>query len=169
MRHKRLLLNAIILSGLELTGSQAQTMYLIQSNGTQTAYALNSVRKMTFSGGNATILKTDNSTGVYALNGLRFLNFEDLTTNINEQPMQSGNSQMLTYPNPVADVLNIDLRAEDGTGILSIITLEGKVMQTQHTSGNGLVPLQMSHLPKGIYLCQYQNENTIKTVKILKQ
>ena len=72
---------------LGLTGLQAQTMYVKESSDTQTAYTLSSIRKITFSGGNATVQKTDNSTGGYALSGLRYLNFTDLSTSITEQPM----------------------------------------------------------------------------------
>ena len=82
MRQKRLKLSAVLLLGLGLTGLQAQTMYVWESNSTQTDYALSNIRKMTFSGGNVTIQKTDNSTGVYGLSGLRYLNFTDLATSI---------------------------------------------------------------------------------------
>jgi hypothetical protein len=152
-----------------LTGLQAQTIYIKQNTGTQTAYALSSLRKMTFSGGNATIHKTDNTTAVYALSGLRYLNFTDLTTGIAKSAKQFGHSNLFIYPNPVTDVLNIDLTGVTGEGTISIFTLEGKVMQTQNTSGNRLTTMILSHLPKGIYLCRYSNATEIKTVKIIKQ
>ncbi|MEY3451220.1 MAG: hypothetical protein RL711_1046 [Bacteroidota bacterium] len=49
MRQKRLKLSAVFLLGLGLTGLQAQTMYVKEKSGTQTAYTLSSLRKMTFS------------------------------------------------------------------------------------------------------------------------
>ena len=159
----------MLLLGLGLTGLHAQTMYVKESNGTQTAYALSSVLKMTFSGGNATVQKTDNSTGVYALSGLRYLNFTDLTVSITEQPMQLVNASLITYPNPVTDVLNIDLKGVIGEGSISILTLEGKVMQTHKTTMSSIVSIDISHLSQGIYLCRYSNTLEIKTVKIIKQ
>jgi len=169
MRHKRLKLSAVIFLGLGLTGLQAQTIYVKESSGTQTTYALSSLRKMTSSGGNVTIQKNDNSTGVYAISGLRYLNFTDLTTGISEPVMQLGHSILITYPNPVTDVLNIDLTGVIGEGSISILTLEGKAIQTQNTSGNSLITLNLSHLSQGIYLCRYTNSSKIKTVKIIKQ
>ena len=50
MRPKKVKLSAVLLLGLGLSSIQAQTMYVKKSNGTQTAYPLNSIRKMTFSG-----------------------------------------------------------------------------------------------------------------------
>lgn len=169
MRHKKLKLSALLLLGLGLSGLQAQTLYVKKSSGTQTAYTLSNVRKMTFSGGNATVHKTDNFTSIYALNGLRYLNFTDLTTSISEQPMLLASATLITYPNPVTNVLNVDLTGVTTGGTISILTLEGKLLQKQKTDGANTATLNLSHLPQGIYLCRYSNATKIKTVKIIKQ
>lgn len=169
MRQKPLKLSALLLLGLGLTGLQAQTMYVTEKSGTQTAYALSSIRKMTFSGGNATIQKTDNSTGVYAISGLSYLNFTDLSTGITESTMQLGVSNLITYPNPVKELLNIDLSNLPAEGTISILTLDGKMIQTLNINGNSLITLNISNLVQGIYLCRYSNAEVIKTVKIIKQ
>jgi hypothetical protein len=83
--------------------------------------------------------------------------------------MQLSNVHLIVYPNPVTDVLNIDLTGKIGEGTISILTLEGKVMQTQNTSGKSLVTLNLSRLTQGIYLCRYSNTLENKTVKIIKQ
>ena len=168
MRHKKLKLSAVLLLGLGLSSIQAQTMFVKKSNGTQTAYPLNSIRKMTFSGGNATIYKTDNSTGVYALNGLRYLIFTDIT-GIGEQPMRPGYANLIAYPNPVADELNIDLTDATGNGTVSILSLDGRLKHKQKTKGTGIATINLSHLPQGVYICRYSNATEIKTVKIIKQ
>lgn len=169
MRHKRLKLSAVLMLVLGLTGLQAQTMYVKEKNSTQTAYALSNIRKMTFSGGNVTIQKTDNSTGVYGLSGVRYLNFTDLTTGIVEPTMRLGNANLITYPNPITDLLTIDLTGVIGVGTISILTLEGKVLQTQNINGSSLVTLKLNHLSQGIYLCRYSTAAEIKTVKIIKK
>lgn len=169
MRQKRLKLSGVLLLGLGLTGLQAQTMYVKEKSGTRTAYALSSVRKLTFSGGNATVQKTNNSTGVYAISGLRYLNFTDLSVGIAEPLMPLSNSNLITYPNPVKDVLNIDLTGVIGKGTISILTLEGKEIQTQNINGSSLVTLNLNHLSQGIYLCRYSTAAEIKTVKIIKK
>jgi hypothetical protein len=169
MQQKRLKLSAIFLLGLGLTGLHAQTMYIKEKSGTQTAYTLSNQRKMTFSGGNVTVQKSDNSTGVYALSGLRYMNFTNLMTGISEPTEPLGNSNMITYPIPVTDVLNIDLTGQTGEIIISILTLEGKEILTQNTKRDCLITLNLSHLSQGIYLCRYSNTVEIKTVKIIKQ
>ena len=164
MKHIRLKLSIVTLLILGSTELQAQTMYVRQSNGTETTHTLNDIQKMTFLNGNFIIQNIDNSTNQFAINGLRHLVFTNLSTNI-DYPT----NQVFTYPNPVTDVLYIDLSNEEGKGILNILTLEGKILQTQRIIGNNLITIPLSNYPKGVYLCQYLNSTSIKTVKIVKQ
>jgi hypothetical protein len=169
MFHKRLKFSAVLLLGLGLTGLQAQTIYVKQSNGTQTAYALSNIKKMSFSSGNLTVTKTDNTNGVYALNNLMFLNFTDLSTNV-EEPLSVQKQMLSVYPNPVTNVLNIDITGtvqEEGT--LIIFNFEGKPVLNRQVSHAGVLSLDISHLPKGLYLCRYANMTETRTVKIIKQ
>lgn len=169
MRHKKLILSTLLLLGLGLSGLQAQNIFVKESNGTQTAYALNSIQKITFSSGNLTITETGNNDGVYALNSLQYLNFTDLSTRI-EILEDAEAKNLLTYPNPVNDVLTIDLRGvKNLDGTIRILNIQGRVMKTQSLSSSGIVVLDMSQFPEGLYFCRYQNETEIKTVKIIKQ
>jgi hypothetical protein len=168
MQHKVLKLSVLFLSGLGLTGLQAQTIYLKEKSGTQIAHTLSSVQKMTFSEVNMTVHKTDNSTGVYALSGIRYLSFEGFTTVINEQ-VETGNDPLIAYPNPVTDVLTIDLGDMENEGTICIFSLEGKMLQEQKTEGTNIVKLNLSSLPQGIYICRYSNAGVVKTLKINKQ
>ncbi|MDA3818055.1 MAG: T9SS type A sorting domain-containing protein [Prolixibacteraceae bacterium] len=169
MRHKKLKLSAVILLGLGLTGLQAQTIYVKESSSTQTAYTLSNIQKMSFSSGNLTVTKTDNSSNVYALNDLRYLNFSDVLTDLQED-LSVQNQILKIYPNPIGDILNIDLTGMPATeGTLSILNFEGKTMLSRQVNNESILSLNISSLPTGIYLCQYANTTGIKTVKIIKQ
>lgn len=169
MTKMRFKLSALFIFGLGLTGIQAQTMYVRESNGTQTTYALNEIQKMSFSIGNLTITKTDNSGEVYALDSLRHLNFTDIPTGL-EEPLIYHNPILSAYLNPTNDVLNINLK-ETGkiAGIITIINFEGKTMLSRQVSIAGVYSFDISRLPKGIYFCRYANETETSTVKIIKQ
>jgi hypothetical protein len=185
MRHKRftllnltrsvrsnltgLKLSIVLLLGPALTGVQAQTMFVKESNGIQTAYALSNMRKIFFSAGNLTVTETDNSSGVYALNGLRCLNFSDLTPGL-EEHLDIQDQRIITYPNPATNVLNIDLSGvciPEGT--ISILSIEGKTIKNQKVTGGSIISVDLSQLPEGIYLCRYSSLRKILTVKIIKQ
>jgi hypothetical protein len=169
MRQKRVKLSAVILLGLGLTGVKAQKIYVKEKSSTQTAYTMSTIRKITFSGGNAAVLKIDNFTSAYALSELRYLNFTDLITGVSDPQPLLGHGNLITYPNPVTDVINIDLTGVTEDGIISILTLEGKEIQRQNTKANSLTTINLSHISNGIYMCRYINTEGIKTVKIIKQ
>lgn len=149
---------------------QAQTIYVVKTSDTQESFSLENIQKLSFSEGNLNIQKFDNSTNIYALNELRYLNFEDLISGFEDTSLPFTETQFVSYPNPVSDILNIDLSGfENKSGTLSVLTLEGKVIYMQKTMGDNLVKIDLRDLAKGIYLCRYSTEKEIKTVKIIKQ
>ena len=169
MRIKQLKLIVVLLLGFGPTGLHAQSMYVKESNGTQTAYILRNIRNMSFSSGNLTIIKTDNSRGVYVLNGLRYLNFSTSSTGLDEQILVQKNT-LIAYPNPATNVLNIDLSgAFHQEGILRILNYEGKTVISRKVSNESVESFDISHLPNGIYLCCYIISSKIKVIKIIKQ
>jgi len=170
MRHKKVKLCVLLFLGLGLTGLQAQTMYVRQANGAKTAYTLGNIKKMSFSSGNITVSKTDGNHDVYPLSGLRYLNFTDLTTS-NIQLAEKTKSTILLYPNPVVDQLNILLQTtENQAGVIEILSIEGKVVCKELiNSQTNVFQVNVSALPKGLYLCKINNGTTLETTKFLKQ
>ncbi|HLW09229.1 MAG TPA: T9SS type A sorting domain-containing protein [Fermentimonas sp.] len=169
MKQKKLKISLLLLLGLGLTGLQAQSLFVKQSNNTQSTYALDDIRKITFSSGNLTVTKKDNTIGVYALSGLRYLSFADYLTSISESKTVFMES-LVAFPNPVQNILNIDLTgAVDLNGTITIFTLQGSLVQTKQISEAKIVSLDVSSLPSGIYICCYSNKTEIKTVKFIKQ
>jgi hypothetical protein len=89
----------------------------------------------------------------------------DLQENLSVQ------SQMLkVYPNPVGDILNIDLTGmSEAEGRLSILDFKGKTLVSRQVNNEGVISLDISHLPVGIYLCLYNTATEITTLKIIKE
>ena len=169
MRHEIFKLTTLLMLSIVLTRLHAQTMFVKQANGTQTAYALSNLLKMTFSGGYMTVSKTDNTNGVYALCGLRYLNFTDLTSSL-EEPLIVQKELLNVYPNPVSNKLNINITGTNpSNGVLSIFNFEGKAVFSQQINQAETLIIDISDLPKSIYLCQYRNATEQTTVKIIKQ
>lgn len=70
------------------------------------------------------------------------------------------------YPNPVKDVLNIDLKTNQGN--VKIFDLSGKVIKTATVNKSGSV--DVSKLSKGMYMVEITtNGNTKVTKKIIKE
>ncbi len=167
MKNKQLILSVVLLLGIGLTGLQAQTMYVMETGGEQTSYALNDIRKLTFEDASVTITETGGTTTTYEVANLRYFSFDDYTGVLEtEQTAFELNS----FPNPVNDILNIDLSgAKNTNSTISIFSLEGKLLQTKQIAESGIISFDVSSLPAGMYICRYSNETEVKTVKIIKQ
>lgn len=168
MKNKRLILSVVFLLGIGLTGLQAQTMYVMETGGEQTSYTLNNIQKLTFSGGNIIVREMSGTSTTYSLAELRYLKFDNITS---VQESESISLESITaYPNPVKDVMNIDFsKMKDVNGTISILSLEGKLLQSKQITETRIISLDVSSLPVGMYICRYSNEKEIKTVKIIKQ
>ena len=164
MRQKVLKLGTTLLLGLGLLSLQAQTIYIKQSGGIQTSYAISDVRMITFSSGNLEITKADNSSTTFTVAGLDFLSFIDNTTDI--QKIYEDVGTIRIYPNPVDAELNIEL-PEAGT--VQLLSLDGKVILTRQVIIPGITIIDINHLLAGIYICRYTNGKKIKTQKLIKQ
>lgn len=171
MRLKRpmivLILLLFVLGQIRL---QAQNIYVVKNNGTQTIFSLSNLRKIAFSPGNVSIQKVDNTTGQYALSELQYLSFSDFKTGNDIQVIQTGTADLLAYPNPATGYLNVIITSKyNKEGSICILALDGKLMQLQVTKGSGMETIDLSQLPQGIFICRYSNSKEIKTVKFIKQ
>ncbi len=169
MRHKKLKLMVVLLFGLGLTNVQAQTMFVNESSGTQTEFALSNIQRMTFSEGSTSIQKADNSIVSISLSEINSINFEGPFTSFDEHISLNKNTRLTAYPNPVNDVLSIDLSSlKNKQGTLSVLSLDGSTILTQQTQSTTRETINLGGLPTGIYYCQFINDDEIKTVKIIK-
>jgi len=151
----------------------AQTMFVKETSGIQTEYLLSNIKMISFSSGSIDINKTDGACNIYDLSGLSYLSFADLSTGIVPLASKTKVIEIRVYPNPVADVLNINIqfpKSNNQSGVIEILSIEGKVFYTQMiNSQSNIYQINTSSLSKGLYLCRINNGTTIETIKFLKQ
>lgn len=78
---------------------------------------------------------------------------------------------MLIYPNPAIDIVNIQFQAEqEGEYRLSLIDVVGKEVSNQITTfneGENNVVVKTNQIPKGLYLVKISNDNQTEISKLL--
>jgi hypothetical protein len=128
--------------GISLTFVHAQFKLNVKEKlGKQTSFALNSIRKLTFTFGNFTVNKTDNIISAYALSDIRFLNLSALT--FISKISSEENSKLILFPNPVIDQLQISFKStKAGNARIEIINLMGKILQQQNLNS----PIGTNHV-----------------------
>ncbi|HOE38047.1 MAG TPA: T9SS type A sorting domain-containing protein [Bacteroidales bacterium] len=142
----------------------AQSMY-INTNETQEIYQLSSISKLSFSASDLIVHKTDNSTATHAISEIRYMSFSDYVDIFTP----SEQEDMLTvYPNPVSNLLNINLPSDKLGGDLLMLSLDGKTLMS-HKLVDSQTAIDLNTLPQGVYFCCYIYGIHSETVKIIKQ
>jgi hypothetical protein len=169
MKQKRFKMSALLLFCLGLTSIQAQTMYLHKNIGTQDEYYLSNVRKMSFSEGNLIVSSKNGQEDKHSLTEIKYLNFNNLITEFHEL-LPSENAELQLYPNPVKDVLNLKNTTENKEGISIIIhSTDGKTVYFKALDNKAdNFQINVSGLPKGIYLLRISNGKAVKSSKFIK-
>ena len=87
-----------------------------------------------------------------------------------EEQLNRRNDQLKVYPSPATDVLNIALPEGLATDarVISIVSADGKIVDTRRSKGAQLVQVDVSNLTPGIYIVRIQtNKETIsKSISI---
>ena len=148
--------------------STGQTMYVRPIIGTQTAYPVANIQKLTFSNGNMLVTNTTSSNGTFALSGNRYLNFTDLTLATTSKELV--NNRFYVYPNPVTSVLHIpNLDPTQSISRLEIVSLQGRLLFEQNPLDTNTTQVDVATLPQGLYFCKITSNNKTQTIKFLKQ
>ena len=172
MRHKKFKLSALVLLVLGITVLQAysQTLYVLEKNGTQTGFSLTDISKISFSEGNMIMTDASGVTNNYSLAGVRYMNFIDLSTSVEE--IESDKSfAVKVYPNPVNAVLNIQMNSNEFSKLdVEIFSLDGKMLlRKQQMDSKAVNQVDLSFLRTGIYLCKVSSGENIQITKLIKQ
>lgn len=91
-------------------------------------------------------------------------------TDLTEQ-ISSDNQYLLVSPNPTQNQINIQCNAaQDGEGVLSIINVEGKVIERKISLlvGENAFNENVQNLPNGLYFVRVQQKDTILSQKFVK-
>jgi hypothetical protein len=166
--------NSVVLDGSASTdpNGEALTYQWTQVSGPGTATLGSS--------GNVTATASQLQTGLYVFQ-LKVTNTSGLSSTAtvqvrvinNQRTADTGNAQVTVYPNPVASTLTIKFTNPTTSGqiLIKIIDMRGTAMMTQEAevSGGGLINLNVSRLPKGVYALQVILGSTQSYQLIVKQ
>jgi hypothetical protein len=168
MKHRKLKTCAVLLLGLGLQATQAQTaLFVKQKVGINTPFNLSTLKSITFDGSNVTVNKKDASTSSFVRTNVQYMNF-GINTDI-DQINGTVNSKLKIFPNPVIDVLNIAYSETISQLIqIEIIGIDGKVA-LHSTLYNSVNSFSVATLPKGLYLLRCNNGTNIISTKFIKQ
>lgn len=137
----------IILLCLLCSGLSAKTVTVVKTelkSGEEYSFTLNETGQISFSG-RTLLIQNDENAKISTINleDIEKLNFSNIEVS---DVSQISDVKFNVYPNPVVDVLNVEV---DGTVEVEILSLDGKIMKRQTVEQKGEV--DMSGLAAGIY------------------
>jgi hypothetical protein len=171
MKNIRFIIPVLFIAGSGLSGLKAQNTMIVKEAGKQTSYALKSIKKLTFAGGEMMVTQTGGNFTNYVLSSVSLLDFISVSTDIPHPGIQK--STFFLYPVPVNDQLHIRYGEKKG-GIVQveIADMQGRIVFRQvihEQAGNGEEIINLAQLAKGLYLCRLQNGDQIETCSFLKE
>lgn len=161
MRHKQLIISAILLLGLGLSGLQAQTS--INATGGNTSGSGGSV---SYSVGQVTYTTNTGTTGSVAQGAQQPYEIS-VVTGIKEA--RDIKLSVMVYPNPTTDYLTLEVKEFDISNLyFQLFDKNGKLIQSEKITGNQ-TSIMMSNLAPANYFVKVVKENKeVKTFKIIK-
>lgn len=150
-----------------MIGIKAQnTLNVHERLGAKTSFTVTNIQKLFITDGNLTIKKKDATTSTFLLTNLAHIDFSSISTGIVENKIYN---QLLIFPNPVQDVLNVTILDAHTSKIhkLDIFGIDGKILISEILNKN-MICVPVSSLSKGIYFYRIQDGNNITTNKFIK-
>jgi hypothetical protein len=161
MLNKQLILSAILLSGLGLTGLQAQesvsaTGGNATGSGGTASYSVGQVAYQTHTGTSGSVAE-----------GVQQPYEISVVTAIEET--QGINLSVMAYPNPATDYIKLRIDEFDIANLFyHVYDMNGKLLQNEKITGCQ-TSIVMSHLVPATYLVKVmQGKREVKTFKIIK-
>lgn len=131
-----------------LNGVKAQRMAVKMMDGTEQAYAVTSLSKVTFYDSNLVLDEISGETQSYKLSNIRKIYFSDLTS-VTDLDL-TGATALTVYPNPAGDWIHIR-NIPDQISVAKIYRLDGRVVsQVSLSSVDNTIDI--SSLKSGLYL-----------------
>lgn len=172
MRQINLRTGLLLLMLLVFTGLQAQKKLYIQAiDGTKSSILLSEIRKVTFPSRTLIVYNNNGNTQSFPFIELRQARFNQWLTGNSILELQENNSPKL-FPNPVNNQLTLKIGSPSGGSVeVRIQDVQGKTVYTQAGSllpGNNQLSMELSFLPRGLYVCRINDGRSIEVHKFLK-
>ncbi len=163
-----LFLLAIVAMMMLCVALQAQTKFYVYQNAANKidSTPVSNLQKMTFEGSSFSIYNTDGTQKTYTKSNVALMSFDSKMIK-KSTSIKSGNRDLKISisPNPVINYLNInsDTRMEQ----IEILDMQGKSVLKRKVNTK-TSHIDLSFLPKGIYMLQISSKSGQGTEKIIK-
>jgi hypothetical protein len=172
MKNKLLgLISAVLLVGSSVG---AQNIYIEYSDGTNTAYAIEDVRKITFTDDIMNLHLNDGSSYSWNVNLIDNYQYELNPLQIDAILKEANSMEVHVHPNPADNNLIVSFINKDKQKFcLSIFDLQGRILFEENYNsldlGKTNYSIELSNFQSGQYFVRLTGQNTSITKKFIKK
>jgi hypothetical protein len=173
LRFAKLSLLSLIFVSIS-TSVKAQSVYFNYTDGTNAAYNLADVRKITFVSDEMKLQLLDGSVYSWNVSSIGHYQYDENSIGIDELLNKANAWQVSVFPNPATNLLNVrySLPTEDKM-LISVFDLQGKLLLEinagNRAKGEHEESLDLSKLPGGQYVCSISGQTNTISKNIIKQ
>jgi hypothetical protein len=156
------------------TSVKSQSVYFNYTDGTNAAYNLADVRKITFVADEMNLLLLDGSVYSWNVSSIGNYQFDENSLGVDELLNKANAWQVAVFPNPATNLLNVKYNLPtDDKIVISLFDLHGKLLlevnKGNRKKGEHEESLDISILPAGQYVCRISGQTNAISKNIIKQ
>jgi hypothetical protein len=163
-----------LLLGVISISTKAQSIYFNYTDGSNEAYNLVDVRKITFVADEMNLQLLDGSVYSWNVSSIGHYQYDENSLGIDELLSKANAWQVSVFPNPANNLLNVRYNLPTNEKItLAVFDLQGKLLLVINSGykskGENEESLDISSLPMGQYVCRISGQNNTISKNIIKQ
>ena len=154
-------------------GLKAQSVYFNYTDGTNAAYNLEDVRKITFNADEMNLHLWDGSQYAWNVSTINYYQYDETNVTTQEWLNKANAWQVKVFPNPSSTLLNVQFMVpnEDKVSI-ALTDPQGKLLLEKNlgtkTVGQYQEVLDLSPLSQGTYVCRISGQQNTITKTVIK-
>ena len=163
----------IVIELLFTFGLQAQSIYFNYTDGTNSSYNLEDVRKITFDADLMNLHFWDGSMYGWNVSTIGDYQYNESSLNVQEWLNSANAWEVVIFPNPTSTNLNLRYNLpKDDEITIALFDMQGKLILRKSLgkqfSGEQQQTLDVSNLSEGSYVCRIKGKHQTVTKTVIK-
>jgi hypothetical protein len=164
----------LVVAMLMGTMSFAQSIHFNYTDGTNAAYNLVDIRKVTFDADVMNLHLLDGSVYAWNVSTIGYYQYDESSVSALNLLNNANAWEVNVYPNPTSTSLNISFNLPQADEVLiHLYDTQGKLISEKKIgkkeSGKYQEVIDLTNIPQGTYVCRIQGKHNAITKQIIKQ
>jgi hypothetical protein len=163
----------VLILALSISTVNAQSVYFTHTDGTNVAYNLSDIQKITFDLDLMKLYLLDGTIFTRNVSTIENFQYSENSVNVENVLNEINDWSFQIFPNPTKDLLSLRYKLPKSEKItISLFDLQGKlilVKEVEKPLGENQDNIDIHHVSPGIYICRISGEKNSISKQFIKQ